>query len=70
MEIDLTAKQEAQLFRVASHEGKSVGQLLAECAAHVLRENDRFLAEVEEGLAAAERGEFVEEDEMDARVEA
>jgi predicted transcriptional regulator len=70
MEIDLTAEQEAQLFRVASHEGKPVGQLLTECAAYVLRENDRFRAEVEEGLAAAERGEFVEEDEMDARVEA
>jgi predicted transcriptional regulator len=29
----------------------------------------RFLAAVEKGIAAAERGEFIEEDEMDARVE-
>ena len=28
-----------------------------------------FLAAVEKGLAAAERGEFVEEEEMDARIE-
>lgn len=70
MEIQLTAEQEALLSQVASNEGKPVGQLLTECAAYVLRGNDRFLAEVEEGLAAAERGEFIEEDEMDARVEA
>jgi predicted transcriptional regulator len=30
----------------------------------------RFLAAVEKGIAAAERGEFIEEEEMDARVEA
>jgi predicted transcriptional regulator len=29
-----------------------------------------FLAAVEKGIAAAERGEFIEEEEMDARVEA
>jgi predicted transcriptional regulator len=28
-----------------------------------------FLAAVERGIAAAERGEFIEEEEMDARVE-
>ena len=29
----------------------------------------RFLAAVEKGIAAAERGEFIEEEEMDARIE-
>jgi predicted transcriptional regulator len=29
----------------------------------------RFLAAVEKGMAAAERGEFIEEEEMDARIE-
>ena len=33
-------------------------------------EEARFLAAVEKGIAAAERGEFIEEDEMDARLEA
>ena len=69
MNIHLTAEQEALLSQVASSEGKPIGQLLTECAAYVLRGNDRFLAEVEEGWAAAERGEFIEEDEMDARIE-
>ncbi|HTB17539.1 MAG TPA: hypothetical protein VK708_05455 [Bryobacteraceae bacterium] len=29
----------------------------------------RFLAAVEKGIAAGERGEFIEEEEMDARIE-
>ena len=35
-----------------------------------LNEEARFLAAVEKGIAAAERGEFIEEEEMDARLEA
>ena len=35
-----------------------------------LAEEARFLAAVEKGLVAAERGEFIEEEEMDARLEA
>jgi len=33
-------------------------------------EKVRFLAAVEKGIEAAERGEFIEEEEMDARLEA
>ena len=33
-------------------------------------EEARFLASVEKGLVAAARGEFIEEDKMDARLEA
>jgi predicted transcriptional regulator len=35
-----------------------------------LDEQARFLAAVEKGIAAAERGEFIEEEEIDARLEA
>lgn len=34
-----------------------------------LDDDARFLTAVEKGLAAAERGEFIEEDEMEARIE-
>ena len=38
--------------------------------AHRLRDEEaRFLAAIEKGIAAAERGEFIEEEEMDVRVE-
>jgi predicted transcriptional regulator len=39
-------------------------------SARYLDEENRFLAAVEKGIAAAERGEFIEEEEMDVRVEA
>jgi predicted transcriptional regulator len=68
MELHFTAEQEAQLSQVAFREGKPIEQLLTESAVLVLREHDRFLAAVEEGIQAAERGEFVEEEQMDARV--
>jgi predicted transcriptional regulator len=32
-------------------------------------EEARFLSAVEKGIAAAERGEFIEEEEMDARID-
>lgn len=38
--------------------------------ARYLDEEARFLAAVEKGLAAADRGEFIEEKEMDARLDA
>jgi predicted transcriptional regulator len=34
-----------------------------------LDDESRFLAAVEKGIAAAERGEFIDEEEMDARIE-
>jgi predicted transcriptional regulator len=35
----------------------------------LLDEEARFLSAVEKGIAAAERGEFIEEEEMDARID-
>jgi predicted transcriptional regulator len=43
---------------------------VTEVVARYLSEEARFLAAVEKGLAAAARGEFIEEEEMDARVAA
>ena len=69
MELHFTPEQEAQLVRVASHAGKPVEQFLTEAALGALDENHRFLEAVEKGIAAADRGEFIEEEAMDARVE-
>ena len=69
MELHFTPEQEAQLARVARHAGKPVEQFLTEAALGTLHENDRFLEAVEKGIAAANRGEFIEEEEMDARIE-
>jgi hypothetical protein len=36
---------------------------------HLTSDEARFLEAVEKGIAAAERGEFIEEEVMDARIE-
>ena len=68
MQLNLTREQEAKLTTIAEHEGKPVEQFLTEAALDLLRENDRFLDAVEKGIVAAERGAFIEEEEMDARI--
>lgn len=71
MEVQFTQEQEAQLTQIALREGKSdVGQLLRDAALRLLEDDARFRAAVLEGKASSDRGEFIEEDEMDARFEA
>jgi hypothetical protein len=70
MELYLTQGQEAQLTQLARREGKAdAGELLKEAALRLLDEDARFRAAVLEGKAYADRGEFIEEEEMDARFE-
>jgi predicted transcriptional regulator len=40
-----------------------------DAALRLLEEEARFRAAVREGIAQADRGEFIEEEEMDARLE-
>jgi hypothetical protein len=42
--------------------------LVKEAALRLLQEDARFRAAVREGIAQADRGEFIEEEEMDARL--
>jgi len=70
MEVHFTAEQEAQLAQLAQHAGKSdAPELLKDAALRLLDEDARFRAAVLEGKAYADRGEFIEEEEMDARFE-
>jgi len=70
MEIHLTPEEQAQLAQIASKVGTAPERLVTKVVARYLGEEARFLAAVEKGIAAAERGEFIEEKEMDARLEA
>ena len=70
MEVHLTAEQEAQLVQIATNAGTNPERLATNVVARYLDQEARFLAAVEKGIAAAERGEFIEEEEMDARLEA
>ena len=70
VEIHLTAEEQAQLAQIARKVGTAPERLVTKVVTRYLGEEARFLAAVEKGLAAAERGEFIEEEEMDARLEA
>ena len=69
MEVHFTAEQEAQLAQIASSEGTDAEQLVKDAAFRLLQEDARFRAAVREGIAQADRGEFIEEEEMNARLE-
>ena len=69
MEIHFTPEQEAQLAQIATNQGTDAERLVKDAAVHLLEEDARFRAAVREGIAQADRGEFIDEAEMDARLE-
>jgi predicted transcriptional regulator len=70
MEVHFSAEQQARLAQIATNAGTVPERLVTNVVARYLDEEARFLAAVEKGIGAAERGEFIEEEEMDARLEA
>lgn len=68
MQVPFTPEQEALLSEMATHEGLAPETLVKDAALRLLEEDARFRAGVRKGLEQAERGEFIEEEEMDARV--
>ena len=64
MELHFTPEQEAQLAQVAQHAGKPVEQCLTDAALAMLQERDVFLAAVDEGIASADRGELIDDEEV------
>ena len=69
MEVHLTRDQETQLEKIASNAGTDPETLVKSAALRLLEEDARFRAAVRDGIAQADRGEFIEEEEMDALFE-
>lgn len=69
MEVHFTPEQETELSQIASHAGTNPERLVKDAALRFLQEEARFRAAVREGIAQADRGEFIEEEEMDLRLE-
>jgi predicted transcriptional regulator len=70
MEVHFTPEQESRISEFASHHGTNAEQLVKEATMRLLDEDERFRAAVREGVAAADRGEFVEHEEVWANIEA
>ena len=69
MEVHFTPEQEAQLSQMAAKAGTNPERLVKDILVRYLDDEAQFLTAVEKGIAAAERGEFIEEEEMDDRIE-
>jgi predicted transcriptional regulator len=69
MEVHLNPEQEARLHQLASRTGMNPEQMLEQAVDRMLDYDEHFLAAVEEGRAAARRGELLEHDEVVERIE-
>jgi predicted transcriptional regulator len=69
MEVHLHQNQEIQLNELATQTGRGTDELMQEAVAKLLAHNEWFKAQVQTGIDQIARGEFIEEEEMDARVE-
>ena len=69
MEVSFTPEQVAHLAKIAAASGKDPEQLVQDIVSRTLADDARFREGVQGGIEQAERGEFVEEAEMDARVQ-
>ncbi|HZD50394.1 MAG TPA: hypothetical protein VE178_16750 [Silvibacterium sp.] len=67
--MSFTPEQEAQLAQIAATAGTEPQRLVKDAALRLLEEDAHFRAAVREGIAQADRDEFIEEGEMDARLE-
>lgn len=62
MEVHFSPDLQAKLSRVATQQGRDPQTLVQEAVERLVDYDDWFLQEVDKGLAAADRGEFVEHD--------
>jgi predicted transcriptional regulator len=69
MEVHLPQSQEAKLNDLAAQTGRGTDDLVQEAVAQMLAHNDWFKAQVQIGIDQIARGEFIEEEEMNTRVE-
>ena len=69
MEVRLQPEKEAQLAQIAAQRGLNTDELAQQVLSRYLEDDIRFVEVVNVGLAAADRGEFVEHDEVGAEIQ-
>ena len=68
MEVPLSQETETCIRRLAEEAGRDANQFAADLLQRFAEQDTAFRLSVRSGLKQAERGDFIEEDEMDARV--
>jgi predicted transcriptional regulator len=69
MEVHFSPEKEARIHQFATRTGKDTAQVVEEAVDRMLEYEARFIDAVEEGRAAARRGELLEHDEVVERIE-
>ena len=69
MNVDLVASQEARLKDLAARTGRATNDLVREAIDKLLAHDEWFKVQVQVGIDQIARGEFIEEEEMNDRVE-
>jgi predicted transcriptional regulator len=67
MEVHFTPDEQARLTQFASQIGKDAEQVVRDAVDHLLNDA-RYVEEVRKGFASLDRGEFVEHEEVGARI--
>ena len=69
MEVHLGPDLQAKLAELASQQGRDSEALVVEAVQRLVNYDEWFVREVEKGIAAADRDEFVDHDEVRRRTE-
>ena len=69
MEVHFAPEKEAQLQQLASRTGRNAEQVVEEAVDRLLEYDANFAAAVEEGRAAARKGDLLDHDEVVERIE-
>jgi len=69
MEVHFSADKEARLLHVAARTGRDAAALVEEAVDRMLEYDQRFIEAVEDGRAAARRGDLLEHDQVVERIE-
>lgn len=64
MEVRLQPEKEAQLAQIAAQRGLKTDELAQQVLSRYLEDDEHFVEAVNIGLAAAERGDFVDHEEV------
>ena len=65
MEIPLSPDLQTKLSRLAAQQGRATEALVVEAVERLVKHDEWFLREVEKGIAAADRGEFIEHEDVE-----
>ena len=69
MEVQFTPEQQDKLSRMAAAQGRAAEALVQEAVDRLLGYDEWFSQQVDQGLTAADRGEFVEHDDVRRMIE-